>query len=199
MAINYPGPYEVRIFYTTTVSSVVLTHTQRLNIALIEPVVPGTAFNLIGTVSADATPDSLNTIIDEWVAILRPLLSSSGSSVVYAELWKYTPGTFEAEFVSSYDINLAGSNAGTTTLASQSIWTFRTAEGGILKINLIEGVVSQGAKTLYAAQGAASKALVDYVLRSDRVWLGRDTSYPFSHIAQFPGQNEAVFKRRLRQ
>jgi hypothetical protein len=198
MALNYPGPYEVRIFYTTTISSVVLTHSQRLNIALVEPITPGTTFNLIGAVRADASPDNLQTVVDEWVALLRPLLSSSGSSIVLAELWKYTPGTFEAEFLSSYDINLAGTNAGATTLASQSVWTFRTAEGGILKINLMEGVVSQGAKTLYAAQGAASKALVDYVIADDKVWLGRDTSYPFSHIAQFPGQNEALFKKRLR-
>lgn len=198
MTINYPGPYEIRIEYAVTIGTTPLTHRLRVNVALVEPVVAGTPFTGITAVLRNGSNLALNTLTDTFVGLIRPFFNTANTAFVAAELWKYTPGTFDAEFISSYNIGLGGNNAAAAVLASQAIYTFRTTEGGTMKITLMESATSQGAKILYSALSAANQALVDFLIAVNAPFLARDTSYPFSFVALYPGQNEAVFKKRLR-
>lgn len=193
MAENFPGPYELRIVYTNPP----LPHVQRLNVALTTDPSPGTPFNLIEAVPRIGSSVALDTKVDEWVDILRDQLHTS-NTVNYVELWKYEPLTYNAQFISSYNVNLAGLAAPSPVPAGQMIFTFRTVEGGILKINLMEGLRAPGLEVLYPSLATTEQALVDYVLSPGNIFLARDTSQPFAFHKLLPGTNEALFKRRYR-
>lgn len=201
MALNYPGPYEIRLFYSVGLSSVTLTHSARYNLILSEDPDPGTSFGEITAVTHDLDGTvgvvALDTWIDTWVAAIDGMYAAS-CSIDYAELWAYEASSFEASFVSSYAIGVAGNGAGTNQSAGQVIMTFRTREGGILKLNLMETNVASGVQISAAALTGTLGGIANIVAGDGNVWIGRDTSAPFAVIAAYPGQNEALFKRRFR-
>ena len=197
MTINYPGPYEVRIIYTTSVSSVPLVHTQHLNVRLESDPVPGTPFSGINALRRDDSPFDLAGEVDDWVNLFKVIISSGGGNTIdYAELWKYEEESFDASFVSTYPINVAGTSGGGVVTAGQVVVTFRTMEGGIMKLNFMESIITAGARDTLPFANAGLDAIADAVVAGTVPWLGRDTSYPFACIAMYPGQNEKLFKIR---
>lgn len=193
MAANFPGPYELRFVYTNPP----LVHTQRLNIDLTTDPAPGTTFDLLEAVPRVGTGYNLELGVDNWIIVLRNLLHTT-VTINYVELWKYEPESFDATFISAYDVGLAGLAAASPVPAGQMIWTFRTLEGGVLRINVMEAARAPGSPVSYPALAATEKALVDFILADDNCFLGRDTSYPFAFMRLNPGQSEALFKRRYR-
>jgi len=134
-----------------------------------------------------------------WVALMAPLYKSD-ANFAYAELWKYTDGTFISNFVSAYDISDIGTSGNNTVLAGQEVYVFRTSEGGIMKVNLMETITNFSFKKTAANLTASQADLVAYVIDTalGNYFMGRDTSYPFAFVAMYPGQNEAIFKKRYR-
>lgn len=199
MALNYPGPYEVRIHYTVTTGIAIMTHVQRLNVRVEGTPDPGEDMANINFLRRDDLPYAADSEIDAWVALIRPRWAVHASNnITHAELWKYEPNSFDASFISTYDINLAANGAGTTLIAGQEIYTFRTSEGGIMKLSFMQTVQAQGGPQVYSALNAGQKAIVDAVRFGSSPWLARDTSYPFAFIRMFPGSNEALFKKVFR-
>lgn len=193
---NFPGPYEVRINYTVNASAVVLSHQQRLNVRVDGDPLPGEVFTAIDVLRRDDTTDLLSDKVDEWVALLQPAFSNQ-ATFVNAELWKYEALSFEASFVGTYAIGLAGT-AGTAQPAGQAIFTFRTQEGGIMKLSLMESNITPGGTVPYTGMATEQKAIADAIQYGTAFWLARDTSYPFAFIAMHPGRNEVLFKKRFR-
>lgn len=203
MTANFPGPLEARIFYT--VSNTIggpIQHVMKLNFTLPagHTITPGQSFGTISVQIRSGVPVTLQAAIDGFITVVRPLYDLDDSTFDYAECWEYTPGTFDARFISTYNIGLAGSNTspGESVAASQNIMVFRTQEGGIMKLSLMEGKSGVALPRSYAQLASDSKAVVDYVLSTNIWMLARDTSYPLSFKAQYLGQNEALFKRRYR-
>lgn len=193
--INYPGPYEVRIFYTVNT----LVHTQRLNVRVAGTPNPGDDMSTIDFLRQDDSTFGADGELDEWADLLAAVLNSGNSVVNYAELWKYEAGTFNAEFISTYDLNVTGASASAYNPAGQAIMTFRTTEGGIMKISIMESILGSGVPLAYSALSSGWQAIIDAVrYGTTGSWLARDTSYPFSFIRMYPGQNEALFKKRYR-
>jgi hypothetical protein len=203
MATNFPGPYELRIKYADTVLSPVIQHTQRLNVSLVEPAAQGDVFgNYDINDKNGATTVDLATVVEAWLAKLNATLDAD-VSILSVELWKYpTPQSFDSVFWSTYTpVANVGTAGGPTVASSQNILTFRTSEGGIMKLSVMESDITPGQPRAYADMNAAQKGIVDFVLDGDGAtfsapFLGRDTSYPFSVIAQYPGQNERLWKKR---
>lgn len=196
MTMNYPGPYELRIYYNVYTGSITLTHCQRLNVRVDGTPVPGTPMGDIDFLRRDNTPFSATGEIDAWVTLMRARFATHANNVItHAELWKVAPQSFDASFVSTYGINVAANGAGNTTIAGQEIYTFRTLEGGIMKLSFMQTGEPVGPPKSYAALIAGQKAIVDAVVNGTSPWLARDTSYPFAFIRMFPGQNEALFKK----
>jgi hypothetical protein len=194
MAINYPGPYEVRIFYTVTS----FVHVQKLNVRLETDPTPGDDFSTINALRRDDAPYALDSEVDDWVVLMKAIYNTVSTTIDYAELWKYTPGTFDASFVSTYPIAVAGTSGTTTNAAGQYIITFRTTEGGIMKLSFMESIMALAARDTLPLGNAGADAIADAVVAGTSPWLARDTSYPFSCIAAYAGQNEALFKKRYR-
>ena len=204
MAINYPGPYELRIGYLPTIGGAQnIEHTQRLNVNLEGTPAQGSAFTAMNFQDKNgATGVALSVLVEAYLAKFNALLRND-CDITFVDLWKYpTPQSFDAVFWSTYIPTAnVGTSAGTAQAAGQDIFTFRSQEGGILKLNVMEGIHAAGSPIAYAGLDAFSSALVDFVLDGDGAtfsapFLARDTSYPFSFIKEYPGQNEKLWKKR---
>jgi hypothetical protein len=70
-----------------------------------------------------------------------------------------------------------------------------------MRINLMESVQGVSVPKSSGDLNASQAALVNYVIDplTGNYFLGRDTSFPFAFTRMYPGQNEAVFKRRFRK
>lgn len=200
MTIHYPGPFGLRLFYSTVVSSVAIQHKAEYNIVLTDTnPTPGTIFNDLDVVRRDAASVPLETAVEAWAALLKPIFNSgAGNAIDYAELWKYEPMSYDASFISAYDIGEAGTSATAVVVAAQDVWVWRTALGGTMKFSFMETIFSPGIKDTVPLANAAAIAIYDFVMSGANWFQGRDGSQPFALIARYPGTNEALFKRRYR-
>jgi hypothetical protein len=154
-------------------------------------------FTTIQALRRDNTPFDLDAEVDAWIALLQPFYSSSQADFINAELWSYTPESFDADFVAAYDIGVSGSSGTTSVVAGQVICTFRTQEGGIMKLSLMEAVTVAGSPISPPYTGSLL-ALTNAIVLGTSPWLARDTSYAIANIRTYPGQNEALFKKIFR-
>lgn len=198
MALNYPGPYQVRIFYTTTVSSIAINHVQALNIALDGDPLPGDDFDTI-TPLYDGSPitDSLKDVVDAWVLLMKAILSSGGGNTIdRAELWRYDALSFDSTFISAYSLAIAGTSGSAIVSGGQSIVTMRTKLGGVFKLSFMETVIAAGGVDSGTISNASLESMVAGIEAGDFPWIGRDGGTPFVRINHYPGINEALWKRR---
>lgn len=196
MAINYPGPYEVRIFYQVST----LAHQQNLSCQLQSDPDPGTLFSSIYVRNRVNTMNPLlSAAIDAYIALIDDMYSSASATFARAELWKYTEGTFQADFVSSYDISATGASGSSFVAAGESIITFRTANGGSMRLHYLENVITNAAIDPPPFANATLEAIRQFVVSDDNWIYARDNSYPFAAVAAFTGQNEKIYKLRYRQ
>lgn len=193
MALNYPGPYTLKIFYTFSS----LEHVLQLNTTVLSSPAPGTAFadmdiddDILGSVD-------LETALDDLLAVLRPLFHSN-TNFGRAELWKNVAESFEADFWSTIDISLAGTGATANTPAAEAIFVFRSYEGGVMKIHLEETFRALGVPLNYAGLTTAEQNFVNHIISGAGRYIARDTSKPFAFLRMYPGQSEAIFKKRYR-
>jgi hypothetical protein len=198
MTINFPGPYELRVFYTTTVA-VAIRHTQRLNLDCSGVITPGDAFSTIQPVYKPGAPSTpkLDVIAETWVDQMKAFYNTSVTFDGF-ELWKYAASSFDASFVSAHADTDAGSSGSSLQPAAQSIVTFRTGLGGVMKLSFMESVIVPAGTDTGTMSNASLETLVASLEGTVYPFWGRDNSFPFTRIAHYPGQNEALFRRRYR-
>lgn len=193
MASNFPGPFEIEI--VSIVQGV--EHKQRLNCTLTGSWAIGDAPDTLNMLTKDGGNTQLDTAVTAWVTSMQPFFASDYSWTAYT-VWQYLAGTFDRVFVTTGALNITGSGTGSTNLAHQSIFTFRSGEGGILKIVQNEDTNTGQIREAYSQLGASAQSFMDFVV-SDGSWImARDTSFPVASLNRIGGQNESVFKKRYR-
>lgn len=197
---NFPGPYQCRFRYTGNYASVTLNHLMQLNCAVDGSPSPGTAFSAINLVGSTGGLSALDTEVDALWTIMAPMFNSGSTAFGLVELWKFEAGTEQADFVSSYQTAVTPSSGTAIYPASENIYTFRTTEGGLMKVYTEETIYTPATPKGYAALTGDQQNFVDNFASgvAATFWLGKDTSYPFNFIQLLSGQNEAVFKKRYR-
>ena len=193
MPDNYPGPHVVDISYN--VSN--LTHHMQLNCDAGATLTPGADLATINLTQRNGSPVNVITAVTAWVNLIKALFNTAVTFNDFV-LWQYTVGTFDRIFINSAVLDIAGTSATATVLAGQSITTFRTVEGGVMKLNLMESISPPAASVARAALTGTYDTMCDFVEGLTNWILARDTSYPIAGIATHPGQSEAVFKTRYR-
>lgn len=201
MTLNFPGPQQLRVFYTIDAEALgPLTHVMQLNFEADATPPPGTAFADIDVVRRAAAVVDLSTLTNALATLMKALLSVDDAVLDYAECWNFDPGTFDASYVSSHNLGLAGTAVVAATAASQTIYSFRSLEGGAMRVVLMETSMVPGASLGYTDMNAANQDWVDYFTDAvSATFLARDTSYPSAFTRAHPGGNEALFKKRYRQ
>lgn len=193
MANNFPGPYEVEITYFVDG----LNHTQRLNCNVDGNPDVGDLPGTIDVVARDLSLIALDTAVNDWILLIRELFPSDMAWVGYS-LWKYADLTNDRTFITSGVNSTVGQTSPPETPAHQVTFTFRTVEGGTMRIVLLETSQSNQTRVPYALTSAPKQAIFDYVTDPTGWILARDTSYPIVALNYIGGQNEAVFRSRFR-
>lgn len=195
MTLNFPGPYELRIFYSVDARD----HVQKFNVDLTADPDVGTAFSSILAVTKGGGTENLAQVVSDYVGLAVNFLSDTDASFDYAELWKITPFSFDGVYRAAHVIAESGVNATATGPANQVTMTFRTQEGGSARMTLLDTVDTGWKNVSYSQLGAGTaKDLFDYLFSSNSVFLGRDTSYFDAPVKYLVGQNERLFKRVYR-
>jgi hypothetical protein len=194
MAINYPGPLELRFFIVTDG----LTHEHRLNADPFAEPDPGEDIADIDLKERGGLIVDADTAVDAWVVLLKATLATV-STITRVDLWKYAEGTFDATFITSKDLNVAGTVGPTYQPARQDTLTFRTFAGGTMRVTVNESAMNK-AFGKYAPSGgdAAIDGLLAFILSTDNWLLARDNAYPVAGISYLVGQNEKIFRQRYR-
>lgn len=123
------------------------------------------------------------------------------TTISRVELWRFLPGTNNGQFLGVQEMGVVGTFGGVGSLLGSMIWTFRTAEGGTARIQIMEGRMSdQTGRYAYSALDAAVKIFLQKMyLDAGACTIARDGSRMVSFIRQSNSQNESVFKKRHRQ
>lgn len=193
---QYPrGPYILRIDYTQNQ----LTHTLDLNVDVIGDAVTGTAPADITLRSRAGGGVLLNGAADEIWGVIRPNLPTSTTASSYA-LFKPNVNNNDLLFISGGILTQPnGSSTNTVVPASQATLTWRSGNGNIAKMVLLEHVYASNSRTSLGASGtAAIEAINTYVLSDNNVLMARDRSFPVVPLNVSFGQNEKTFNRRYR-
>lgn len=191
MTINFPGPYQVRIKYEVLGR----VHVQRLNCIVSGTPDPGDDASTISLTTKSGGTVSLTDAIDDWVALMAPFLASAAGSFSVAELWKYATASNNADYVTTYVLGVPGTGGGTTVNASQCIWSGRTANGGAIRIEMLDTQITAGEPDLVPFTLVTNQDIEAYIL-DDANWIyGKDNSYPVALVGFYPGQSEYWFKK----
>jgi hypothetical protein len=194
---NFPGPYEVRVIYSTAAGGITRFHELRLSMDMSNPADPGDAFDQWTTLSRLGATPQLDTWVDALVVLLQPIYHTS-TDFISAELWEYSPASFDAEFRSSYVIGEVGTNASAAVIAGQAILTFRSLNGSHARINLMESSQAIGPTQSYPTSVGVINNLFDFIVAQASPVIARDNGYLFNALKMHPGQNEALFKAHYR-
>jgi hypothetical protein len=160
---------------------------------------PGDLFSEISIAKKAGGYTWLNDVTNELVPLMADLFSDVDTVITHAEFWKYTPQTFDAEYISTFNIAVPGTVVAAGVAAHMEIYTFRTFEGGIMKVVHMESVNAQEAPLTYSDLSLDQQAFVDWFTDDlTAVVLGRDTSYPVVFLRLLPGESETLFKKRFR-
>jgi len=197
MPINYPGPYAFELFYIVTG----LQHTFNVNCAAVGSPTPGTSLTTIDLQTIGGSTVKADTAISTLWGHIRPIFNT-GVTVAGVNFWKYpTPGSKARIFISALSASLpAGSSGGATNPSHGLTMSFRTALGGILKLELLETVNTQQTITTLAANaaGTAYERIAAYAISTAGWMLAADDSFPIAPYHLSGGQDEATFKARNR-
>lgn len=199
MAANKPGPYEIELNLGGWVSPS-REHVLRISVAALGSPVAGTLPSAIDIQKTGGATAKLDVVTNQLWSFLRPAYHTSISVIGYT-LWKYVPGTLAKDFVSSGSVTTpTGTNGTAANIAGQSTLTFRSANGGIMKLVLIEPSFSGDTSTplIPNAAGSTQAKIAAYILSADNVALARDDSYPIAALRDSRGQNEKIWRKVYR-
>lgn len=195
MASNFPGPYEVEIFYTVDG----LQHIQRLNFDATTELFPGDDADVETMVTRGGvvTP-SIGVAVEAWTTLAGARFDQNSGDWDSFNVWKYTPGTFDRIFITSEQITSIFSGGTVSRESQQDIYSFRTQEGGVMRVMLMETRSISVDCVNYGDAGSQEQDIVDFIVSEENWMLARDTSYPIAFVRVCGGQNEKTFKQRHR-
>ena len=194
MPPNFPGPYEIEQTYTVDG----IKHRYRVNFGSDNDYQPGDLYPAMTMKNRSGVEVNLQTYYEALFNAIRATYSTTLFTMDDLTIWKYTPLTFDRTFITSLSTPAVGQTATAYTPAHTSIYTFRTFEGGIAKLTLLETTSTSNAQITYAAANAQAQAIFDAFTDPDAGWLGRDTSFILAPLRLNLGQNEAIWRKRFR-
>lgn len=194
MAENLPGPYELEYTLTGFVNPN-RDHLFRVNCIAIGDPAPGSLPTAITMQKQGGGTASLSVVANQLWEFIRLLYGVSISCSGF-QLWKYVAGTLAKDFVSAgTPTNVACTGAGGTALG-QLTQTYRSANGGIMKVVLLETNQTGDTRTTLIPNGAGtpSQRLAAYITSADNIALARDDAFIVAALRDSRGQNEAIWK-----
>jgi hypothetical protein len=196
MAESLPGPYEIE-FNLVGWLSPTREHVFRVSCLALGSPAAGSLPTAIDIQKMGGSTAKLNIVANQFWEFLRQL-HGTGISCNGYQLWRYVTGTLAKDFVSAGTVTnpLGTGGAGTGVAAHQNTLTFRSANGGVLKLVILEGTGAGDTRTTLIPNvaGTPQAKLAAYILSADNVAIARDDSYPVAALRDSRGQNERIWR-----
>lgn len=193
MAANFPGPFTLDFTYTVDG----LQHRMSTNLGMSITADIGDPFTAWTIANRSMVAITLKVYSDTLIGLLR-VFHNTAVTFDTATLFSVIPLTFDKVWQSEETIGLLGTQVSAFSLAKQRIITYRTLEGGVSKIVLMESVNILDNQRGPAAYTPEEIALSAFILDLDSAMLGRDTSFLIADIRASDGQNEKTWRQRNR-
>lgn len=191
MARNALVPGFIRLYYTTVVSSIPLTHVMNLGVAS-----PNFAVSPPTVQKKDTTTINWTAAVDALVLVLKPLFQST-TTFSLAELYQQVDVNSAPVLKANYNPAAVGTGGATTTRAGQVVFTCKSANGSLLRLTLLESNVAVDLRQPYASMTASEKALIDYVTGATTWIYTRGNSFPLVMSFKTSKENDKLRKLRL--
>lgn len=189
MAINSLYPSFISIFYSTPV------HVHKMTL-------PVRAYQGVGGVwfcekKGGGFDAEWSVELGDFVTVLKPILSV-GANISRAELWTYPSETADPVFREAFDINQEGTNGAATLPYGQDVFSFRSENGGVAKIYVMEPAGTNPNVRLLPPYGAGIVTdLAGYVIGDSSIIIARDGGFLIAPIAYTVKTNDRLRKRYL--
>jgi len=187
MAINDLAPGFVKLTYTTPYG----THTMTI------PVDPYEFSSGVWYLrqKGNTTGQEWTFLVDAYCDELAPLMADE-STFTEAVLYEKTAGNAPI-FRAAASIGVAGTSTTASVQASQLKFTFRSAEGGIGYVVLLDSVYPPNQKRVGPTFGGdtAMADLATFLTGSGSIVLARDTSYPVAVLKSLTKTNDELRKQ----
>lgn len=159
------------------------------------PIIIGEEPSVLPKVGAAKT---FTMAINELVTYFKPLFHS-GTEFSNAEFWYYPTEESDPVWVYTANVAQSGTNPNANVVMSQYVMTFRTGEGGIYKMYLMEPstTVAMNVRDAYPFNQVSVQALAGWIIGNGGWIVGRDGGYPATGIMLSTKVNDALRKKRL--
>lgn len=199
---EYDGQFELKYFYTTTLSSRAIPHTFTIDVKLNFLSMPpaGSPFSAYPTVLHSGGAGTLDVAANDLLDLLLPFWRPT-TEFSRVELWQYFPEpSTDKTFLAVLDLAEPGTAAaGVDVAAQQETMTLRTVNGGIMRVQMMEPVSTLTTYQTPPFTPAHFDALRAYLVSLAHPFVGRDDSRPLAAIGWGSGQNEKLGRKRFRE
>ena len=191
--VNYPGTWEVELIYLIDA----VEHKQKLNCEVQGTPSIGDDPSTITLETRDSVGVALDTAITAWANLLKPTMPSACTFTGY-NFYKYLLPSFNKDWYTTGSFSIVGTGVGGVQKAQQSTYTFRSNQGGRMRMQTMESSGSFTAQLPYSGLGASDQAIIDFMLSDDAWMIARDNGYPASFIKYSGTQNETLYNKYYR-
>lgn len=194
---NLPGPYELEFTYEPQASGV--SRVLRVQCNAPAPITLGTPFASATLLKKNGGSVDAQTAADLLWSFLR-LGWNAGTICTGVTLWKYVTGTYAKDFVSASAVATPTGAGGGSVARQQEVLSFRSANGGILKIQMMEAANSgsQQVPLVPNPTGAYHQRIASYILSGDSIVIARDNGFAIAALRQSLGENEKLWQNSFR-
>lgn len=201
MAINYDGRAEMRLFYTTTLSSRPLSHRFSVDVRIptLDSVDPGTPFADIQVENRNGSTGTLADACTTLLNLIHPLYRPTTEFSRW-ELWRYPPEPdTNPAFVAALGLSQAGTAAAGADLEAQQLTvTYRTIGGHQMRVQLMEHTLAGNGYQTAPFSPASLQSMAAHFTGLNQPWVARDNTSALAMIGAGLGQNEKLFRKRFR-
>lgn len=188
------GPYQIE-FELTGWQSPSRDHVIRHNVVAVGNPPAGTLATAINFQKSSGGTGLMSTLVNQLWEFYRGWWNNS-ISCSGVTLWKVVTGTNGKDFITTMNVTNPVCSGGAGQVAHQVTQTYRGANGGIMKIVLLE--TNQTGTTrvtlLPNPAGTLSQRLAAFVLSADGFLLAGDDSWPIAALRDSRGENESIHK-----
>lgn len=195
---NYDGMWELRFRYTTTPTGMpALEHRLTLDVRM----------NQAGDVGGEFSDfelrqkNGLFISLESYIILLSDVLGdvyNTTSEFGAVELWNYPATSTDATFYSVRTLGLAGTQAGNAQPAQQATMTFRSQNGGIARLQMMEAWFAGNAFEYAPFANPLWSILADFLVAPESPVVARDDGYLVAPLKLSHGQNEKLWRKRYR-
>jgi hypothetical protein len=140
--------------------------------------------------------DSFENLVTPFVTALKPSLHTA-SSILSAELYSMATPTSEPQWRESVSINTAGTNATAATPYAQQTITFRSANGGIFRLVIMEGGGITVNGEAFPPFAGNTGTIATYLMGNSSWICARDGGWLIAGVRSLTKTNDALRKKYL--